>query len=178
MKTILAGAAALGLGALAFAAPAAAQQDILAPARTGQLQCYAPDRARKTCGAMISYRLLADGSYENQALVLVARQPTILMYSATSVVVRDGAVCGGRTREHLQAARFIIDGQPASEDNAAFLREQVAQMPSLVADEICTTYTQSGDALRADLTINGAPSGGESSTVIWVRPDEGYTVAP
>ncbi len=178
MKAILAATAALGFCALAFTAPALAQQlDILAPARAGHLQCYAPDQARKTCRALASYRLRADGSYENQATVLIAQQPFIVMSASSPVSIRDGAVCGPLTQEHLQAAQFAINGQQASNDDAAYLREQLAQMPGFLG-EICTTYTPSGDSFRADVTVNGVAAGGESSTVIWVRPEDGYTVAP
>ena len=179
MKAIVAVTAALCLGAFAITAPASAQQgDVLAPARAGQLQCYTPDQVRKTCRALASYRLRPDGSYENQATVLVAQQPFIVMSTSSPVTVRNGAVCGPLAREHLQAAQFAINGQRASAEDAAYLREQLAQMPGFLGDEICTTYTPSGEGFRADITVNGAAHGGEGSTVIWVRPEDGYSVAP
>jgi hypothetical protein len=176
MRTILAAAALLGLAAVA--APAMAQpQDVLAPGRAGQLQCFSPNVLRKTCGAISSFRLRADGSYENQSQVLVARQPFIVMTSSSPVSVRNGAVCGPVTTAHLQAAEFTIDGLAATGDNVVFLREQVAQMPGFLGEEVCTTYTTSADGLRAEFTINGARNG-DASQVIWVRADEGYRVAP
>lgn len=176
MRTILAAAALLGLAA--FAAPATAQsQDVLARGRSGEVQCFTPNVLRKTCSAISSYTLRTDGSYENQSQVLVARDPFIIMTSSSPVAVRNGAVCGAVTNEHLQAAQFTINGQPAEGDNVVYLREQVAQMPGFLANEICVTYTPSGDGMRAQYTINGQASA-ETTQVIWVRADEGYRIAP
>jgi hypothetical protein len=175
MRAIL--AAAVGLSFATLAPPALAQQDVMAPARAGQLQCYSPNELRKTCSALAGYRLRPDGSYENRARVLLSRQPLIVMTTSSPVTVRVGAVCGPVTQQHLQAAQFTVDGAAASDDDAAYLREQVAQMPGFVANEICTTYTPEENGFRADYTVNGVRSS-DSARVIWVRPDEGYTVAP
>lgn len=175
MRRILAAAALLGLAVTA--APATAQQDVLAPARGGEVQCFTPNVLRRTCSAISSYTLHTDGSYENRSQVLLSRQPFIVMTSSSPVSVRDGAVCGPVTNEHLQAAQFTIDGQAAGADNAAYLREQVAQMPGFLANEICAVYTRTGDGIRAEYTVNGVRSA-EASQFVWVRPDEGYRVAP
>lgn len=175
MRTILAAAALLGLTVVAT--PAAAQQDLLAPARAGEVQCFTPNVLRKTCSAISTYTAHTDGTFENRSQVLVARQPFIVMTSSSPVTVRNGSVCGPVTNEHLQAAQFTIDGQAAGDDNSAYLREQVAQMPGFLANEICAAYTRTGDGIRAEYTINGARAA-ETSQFIWVRADEGYRVAP
>lgn len=176
MRTLLAAAALLSLAAVA--APATAQQqDVLAPARAGEIQCFTPNVLSKTCSAISTYTAHTDGSYESRSQVLVARQPFIVMTSSSPVSVRNGAVCGPVTNEHLQAAQFTIDGLAAGDDNAAYLREQVAQMPGFLANEICAAYTRTGDGIRAEYTINGARAA-ETSQFIWVRADAGYRVAP
>lgn len=81
------------------------------------------------------------------------------------------------TNQQLQAAQFAIDGQRASDDNAAYLREQVAQMPGMMGNEVCTTHVTSAGGLRAEYTVNGARNG-EGAQMVWVRADEGYRVVP
>ena len=170
-------AMAVALGALAAPAPAWAQQDILAPAREGQLLCFAPNALRRTCSALASYTQREDGAYVNQAQILIVREPVIVMVIASLVAVRDNAVCGPMTTRHLEGALFAIDGQRASDDNAAYLREQVAAMPGFLGNEVCTTHVSSAAGLSAQHTNNGASSG-ESTQMVWVRPDQGYRVAP
>jgi hypothetical protein len=177
MKAFLV-AAAVALSAFVAPGPAAAQtQDVLAPARAGQLLCFAPNALRRTCSALASYTLREDGAYVSQAQILIAREPVIIMIIASLVAVRDNAVCGPMTSRHVERALFAIDGQRASDDNAVYLREQVTAMPGFLGNDVCTRHVTAANGLRAEYTNNGASSG-EGVQMLWVRPDEGYRVAP
>lgn len=168
-------------GALALAPEADAQlRDVLAPARMGLLQCYEPDLVGRTCSAISTYTPRADGGFDNGYRVLVADDPVIVMTGSSRVAIRasDGAVCGPLTRAELDAATFTILGFPASAEDSATLRSQLAEMPDFVADEVCTIYTPVGDGLRADVSLNGQTRLNNSARVIWVRVEDGYRVAP
>lgn len=169
-------AAIVGLG---VTAPAARAQDVLAPAFQGQLQCYQPDTARKVCRALASYVVNADGTIDNGAEVLLLPDPLVIMHGTSRVFVRDAAICGPMTRAEVDQMNFTANGNPVPEANAVAIRDQIAASPGALANEVCTTYTPTeGGRLRTDAIVDGVSAPEMTMEVIWVRPDEGYRVAP
>ena len=45
----------------------------IAPAAQGQLQCYTPDVARRTCRSLAAYKSKANGAIDNTAIVLISQ---------------------------------------------------------------------------------------------------------
>ena len=177
MKRAL-GAAALAAG-IVCAAPASAQTDVLAPAREGQLQCYVPNAPAKTCQSLAGYSFDAQGGIMSQGDVMVMPQPLIVMRVSTPVALRNGAVCGPISPEDLQRATFTIDGVAANETETQNIRAALAQqLAGLLNVDVCTTFTPESGGFRADATFNGAPRPEMTQRVIWVRPDDGWRVAP
>src|SRR5262249_7986718 len=76
---------------IAAETPAADPNDPWAPARSGKLQCYTPNVAKKTCHALAQYNFAPDGGIENPAEVIISEKPLIIMKGTAPVVVRDGA---------------------------------------------------------------------------------------
>lgn len=150
--------------------------DPLAPARAGQLQCHTPDIARKTCQALAGYTFAADGTILNQAEVVLNASPLIVMWNESAVDVRDGAICG-RLAE-FDKARFVIEGGSADPVVADQIKAQVAAAYAAIGREGCTRYTDSGDTLTAEVTIDGVARPEFNQPVIWVSPADGYTVRP
>lgn len=168
------------LAALVCTAPLAqAQTDVLAPARQGELQCYAPNVQAKTCGAMAGYTFDAQGKISNVSDVLIYPNPAIVMHMTSPVEVRDGAVCGPLRQDDIDHATFTVDGQiPLAEDTQTIRTQFAQQTATLIGVDICTTYTPAdAGAFRADATVGGTPHPEMTQTVIWVRPSEGYHVA-
>lgn len=166
---------------LAFwlAASAAPLNEPLAPAFTGQVQCYQPDAARKTCASIGAYERDADGTIQNTATVLLRPQPLILMRSRAPVVVKNGAVCGVIAERDLQAATFSIDGEAADAANAEALRRAVGPgYAPLLNREICTAYEPNGQEMTGRVSIDGKRQPALDQRVRWVSPAEGFTVAP
>lgn len=166
---------------LAFwlAASAAPLSDPLAPAFAGQVQCYQPDAARKTCASIGAYERDADGTIQNTATVLLRPQPRILMRSRAPVVVKDGAICGVITERDLEAAAFSIDGEAADVANAEALRRAVRPgYAPLLNREICTAYVPKGEEMTGQVSIDGKREPALDQRVRWVAPAEGFTVAP
>jgi hypothetical protein len=73
----------------------------------------------------------------------------------------------------------MVSGAPASPSVAGKVRDgMVNAFSAQIGKEICTAYPAAGDHLQAKVTIDGAAHAEMTAAVIWVRPDEGYKVAP
>jgi hypothetical protein len=167
------------LALLALAATAATLPDPIAPASEGQMQCYAPDLARKTCASLSSYALGADGGIINDALVLISKSPKITMETTAPVTIKDGRVCGALQPQDLEAAKFVYDDAPPDESRLADLKLAVKQAYGpIMGREICTAYVQDGGRLTARITQDGLPNPGLDERVKWVSPADGYRVSP
>lgn len=178
LKQMLAG----GFAAAFFTtvAPAVAQDgDVLAPARAGQLQCYEPNVAAKTCQSISGFSPGPEGAIINTADVLINPAPVIVMRVISPVTIRNGAICGPLTNEDLNRAHFTIDGQRASDADTQQIRTAMTeQLAPLIGQESCITLTPVDGGLRADTAIAGRARPDLAQRVIWVRADEGYRVAP
>jgi hypothetical protein len=167
------------LAALATPAAAAPLPPPLTPAAVGQLQCYVPDIAHKTCQLLASYGRDKAGMIQNVATVAVSRDPPIAMTTTAPVDVKDGRVCGPVRPEDFAAATFTIGGQPADLRQTADLRLHVADgMKAIIGHVICATYVKSGEAWVAKSTLDGAPQPDGDEAFIWVAANAGWKVAP
>jgi hypothetical protein len=160
-------------------AMAGAPDDPLAPARDGRLQCYAPNVAKRTCMAIAGYVRRPDGTYLNRADVLIAPEQNLSMVTETVVTVRGDAVCGPISRADLLAGKVFIGGAAVPGAQADGILAQVAQAYEtlgMLDKESCTVYTPDGDHLRADATIDGVAHPELTLPVIWIGPNDGYTL--
>src|SRR5437899_11866948 len=87
-------------------AQAASLPDPIAPAANGQLQCYSPDTARKTCNSLASYKPGANGTIDNIAVVLISKDPVITMEAVSPVEIKAGKVCGKIRKQDIDVAKF------------------------------------------------------------------------
>jgi hypothetical protein len=167
-------AAALAVGAVAQA------QELLPPiaqATAGQLQCYQPNVASKTCRSIAGYRMTVDGIV-NTATVMLSAKPLITMETVTSVEIKKGQVCGKMHAHDFETAKLLMNGGPVSAEIDEALRKQLsAGLQSEFGHEICTAYSADGDGFIAKATDNGVPVPGKQR-LIWVSPGDGYKVAP
>lgn len=153
--------------------------DPLAPARAGQLQCYSPDTAKKTCNSLAGYTDNGDGTFTNTVTVLLSSQPAITLSNATMVRVIDGAVCGTISQRDIAAGTVSVDGQVLPSEQAQFVLAAVSNALDKVIDhEICTTYEPVGEGLVAHGSLDGVARSDLDQPIIWVAPSDGYTVAP
>lgn len=164
----------LATGALPTCALAA--EDPLAPARKGQVSCYQPNAAAKTCRAINSYR------FEGGKIVGLSQTSlteAVVMQRTAPVVVRDGAVCGTVRAEDIDTAAFLVRGQPATAEQTTALRDEVKrQYASLMGRELCTRFSGVGPVLTAAVAIDGQPQPDIKDTMMWVDPKAGFKVAP
>ena len=158
----------------------AAVPDPLGPARSGQLQCFAPDASRKMCRALTAYAWNPAGAIQVRGEILMApSELLIVMRTSTSVEVRSGAVCGRVRARDIEASTFTIAGQPVPQQMVQFASPQVLSMlRSHIDKEVCATFVPNGSSFTTQLTVDGSDQPQVSETFIWVRPNEGYRVGP
>ncbi len=169
--------ASLAFAALLQATPVAA--DPLAPAASGQVQCYKPDTVRKTCHSIAEYRPVGDGTYTNTATVLVSKMPLVVLRSATPVHEVGGAVCGNISEGDISASTLIVNGQELPAEQAGpLLSMGVSALDKVIGHDICTTYSGPNNDLTATATLDGEARPDLTQHVMWVSPADGYRVAP
>jgi hypothetical protein len=169
--------------ALAFAAvlivmSQAAWAGPLDRARDGSLQCYEPDAVRKTCKSLAGYTF-GKKKISNQAEVLVSPTPPLVVKFVSPVEIRGEAVCGPLRKADVESAVISFQGQILEGVDAANIKAQlVSAFGPRLEKEVCTTYRKQGEALVTAETIAGVSYPELQQTVIWVKPSEGYRVAP
>lgn len=166
------------LAALAIAAPAA--QDPLAPARDGKVQCYTPDAERQVCRAIGAYRFEPDGRIFNDAENMLRAAPLTILRASYEIHVRDNAECtfGGLLESYIQSIE--VDGVALEGEQFASMRAAVAERGREVmgSGEYCSTYHPQADgSFLARVAIDGIPRLSED-TILWVRREDGWRVAP
>lgn len=169
----------IALSLLTAASAASPAIDPLLPAQSGEMQCYAPDEARKTCRSLAFYDKRDASSYDNRAIVLVSTAGPVVLETVTQVIIEAGAVCGAIRPEDIQKGKLTISGRVLPADQAAPVLSRIADaMQPIMGKQICTTYVHDTGVLIAHATINGVAQPDMDQTVKWVKPSDGYTVAP
>ncbi len=164
---------------VAAAPPSTNSTDPLAPARSGQLQCYMPNVAKKTCHTLARYIWAADGSIQNPAEVMIEENPLVVMKGSAPVVVRSGAVCSPIRAEDIRQATFTIAGNPAPPQLADQIQTQLLMASAdRLGKEICTTYVPDKGEYAARITIDGVAHPELADRMIWVKPEDGFKVGP
>jgi hypothetical protein len=158
--------------------PQVASAGPLDKARDGNLQCYGPNVARKTCNSLAGYTF-ENGKILNQAEVLVSPTPPLVMKTVTPIEIRGDAVCGPLRKQDIESAKIVVQGQILNEADAAPIKAQLeSAFGARLGKEVCTTYRKQGDTLRTEVTLAGVSHPEFKETVIWVAPSEGYRVSP
>ena len=152
--------------------------DPLALARSGQLQCYTPNAAQKTCRALAGYRQDGEAQYINRAQLPITPDGSMTLTTTSRVRIVSGAVCGTIQAEDIAGAELAVAGSAMDADRAAPLLTQIAQaLTSIIGHEICTRYVQNGDGLVAEGSMDGTRRPDLDQPVIWVGPSDGYRVS-
>lgn len=154
--------------------------DPLAPALVGQVQCFDPDPASRTCRSMAALRRNPDGTWATTVTTMPDPAQPLTLEIASTVVVRNGAVCGAVQRDQIMAGHLRYFGQPIPADHALPVLVQIADaLGAVIGREVCTVYTAAPGGLIARGSVTGDPRGaGPGQRLSWVRADSGYHVAP
>jgi hypothetical protein len=164
---------------LAAASTPARPADPLAQALAGRLACAEPNATKKTCGALVGYARRRDGTVEWTAEAVLGEDPALSIRARSVGRVRSRMVCETIVSEHVEAVEFLVDGQPASRRVTEQGRELLFYaLPNFIGREVCMSFVANGSSLRMVLTADGQEVPKFSSPMIWVDPDQGYSVRP
>ncbi|ESQ94209.1 hypothetical protein [Asticcacaulis benevestitus] len=163
----------------AAALSASAYPDPIAPAARGQMQCYSPNTAAKSCKSLAIYTAKGNGTFANTVIVLVKASPVTLLETVADVTMRDGAVCGAITEANIRTAKLSANAQAVPPEQAApFMEQLVTALTPVLDRDICTRYEGPGPLLTAKATMDGVPQPDDDQTVLWVSASDGYAVKP
>lgn len=163
---------------LALAAAAAGQTaDPLAQARAGKLQCVNPNTTAKTCQALASYTVRADGSFDSVTTTLLAPAPLITMVTKSSGKVEGNLVCGPILAKDYADSTFLMDGAAMDPAMAEGIKAQVTgAITPMIGKKGCSNEKAEGDVLVAEVTLDGTARPDLSQKYIWVGASDGYKV--
>lgn len=163
---------------LALAAVATGQNaDPLAPARQGKIQCVVPNIEKKLCGAISTYTMRSDGSFDSVTTTMLAPTPLITMQTRVPGTVEKGSVCSPVRKADYEAATFQMDGAPMDEAMASGTKAQVvAALASMDGKKACGTDKPEGDLILAQITLDGVAHPELNQRYIWVDPADGYKI--
>jgi hypothetical protein len=155
--------------------------DPLAPAWTGKIQCYSPNRIRKTCRSIATYRKAEGGTIVNQAEILIGPHPNTVWNIESSVRVEGDAVCGAIQQADIDASTYTTE--MVAEDNDGRLSNPLiekaeAAMKPMIGHDICTRFEPQVSDMLARVFVDGVAHPELNQSVIWITPDEKYAVQP
>ena len=165
--------------ALAAASSPSAATDVVAQSRAGKVMCVNPDPATKTCSSIISYKPQDDGSLVETGEVLISPDQALTFEMSATARPKGGAICGAVALADMQKGILRMNGTPFPPDrNEAALDRLIERLKPMVGREACEVLRIAGGDLkkyaqieRVDLELPGKP-------VSWIRPEDGYRVAP
>jgi hypothetical protein len=168
------------IAAVLTLAPALAQAqsvDPFARAREGWVECHDANTVARTCSAFGAYRFLNAGDVQNDVMMHLSSVPLIIVYSTSTVYARDGMVCERISRDSIYSARITVDGQPAPPQIDQQIKGSVWGLFAGV-NELCSRLAGEGDAVTVAVFFDGVERPDLAARFTWIRPDQGYTLAP
>jgi hypothetical protein len=170
--------AALSIALLTAALPGPALADVLDRARAGEVQCYNPDGATRTCASIGAYRWDEAGRIRNEATVLLSSLPLITIAATSEVRIEGDAVCGRVRAEDIDAGRVLVGGRPTDDNVSGQVIEFAKQsFADILGHDVCTRYDAQADgAMRTRVSLDGVDWPEASSAVMWVRLQDGWRV--
>ncbi|MGH6991996.1 MAG: hypothetical protein ACRED8_09455 [Caulobacteraceae bacterium] len=139
--------------------------------------CFSPDPWKKTCAEMAAFRRAAGGGVAETDERLLLANPAIVMRASLGEKLEHGAFCGFVSEDEASAGAFTIDGRPIAAANLAAYQDEVApSLGLLVGHKTCVAFDPRADGFRASTRVDGVKIDHLSQRVIWVRPEDGYSV--
>lgn len=163
---------------LALAVPVAmAGDDPLAPARAGKIACAAPHAERKTCRAMTRYRFDNGRIFDTTELAL-SESPLDISTVSTEATVHGPRICEVWHLKDIEAGQVTRDGVALTGSDATTAMSVLSDFASQNEGRtVCTDAAPYGSRTYTVQTFyDGVQHPQETYYMIWVSPDEGYTV--
>lgn len=154
---------------------AAAGADPLAEARAGKVQCVTPNREAKTCGAITSYTVRPDGSFDSATTIMIVPAPLVTMEVHIGGKVEGDAVCNVVNKADFDKATMAMDGGPVNAAMEQAIRTQIlASIAAMEGKKACARDKADGDVLVGETTLDGVARPELNQRYIWVKPEDGY----
>jgi hypothetical protein len=163
---------------LLLAAASVAEQ--LAPAQQGMLQCQMPNLDSKSCFSLSTVRQTGPSTYSFKTEILVDAAGPVIASIRSIVSVRGAEVCQIMKANETAGATFTFDGRPLSGAEAAEYREGLrTDFAGLAGHMVCTQIVADDQGLLTVIgTLDGKRIPAGDYELKWVRPEDGWKVAP
>ena len=155
--------------------------DPLAPVAQGLVECAAPDDIAKTCRSLAHYTPQPDGTFLNEAEVLLVPGEPVTMSFAAPTRLRGNQLCGTLTTAMVKAATLRYAGNLMPPKLAVEVTPRILAgltRAGVLDKEVCSTRSPEGNGFLEKATVDGKSGPADDTHLVWVRPDAGYTVAP
>lgn len=153
----------------------------LAPVAQGLIECANPDDIARTCRSLARYTPQPDGSFLNEAEVLLVPSEPVTMAFSAPTHLRGNQICGTLTTAMVKAAtlRYAGNVMPPKLVTEVTPRILAGLTRAGVLDkEICSTRSPDGNGFLERATVDGKPGPTDDTHLVWIKPDAGYTVGP
>jgi len=167
------------LWALGSFAVQAAVADPLAPSRSGWVSCVKPDSDAKTCVSIYRYTW-RDQKIFYEVDLGVDDQPLTILRMRSQMYYRDDAACSRTSQAEQSLVGMTIDGAEATEEALREMRREVAEMlKDLDGQEYCVRYEPAANGrFTTHVSVEDIRRPDSDSVMMWIRPDDGWRVAP
>ena len=169
------------IAALWALAPAAQAVELgpLAPAAEGKVECVSPNPVAKTCHAISTITVAANGQIQDESVEMMGYGPVVIVTSRNAVQVRGDAECQMARGKDFATITFTIDGRPADAAQTARMRTVfMAGLKVLAGHTFCAVHHPQGDGILAAVQIDGTPAPQFDRRLMWVSPADGWKVGP
>lgn len=152
----------------------------LAPAAQGLIECANPDEIAKTCRSLAHYTPQPDGTFLNQAEVLLIPNEPVTISFASQARLKGNEICGTLTTEMVKKGVLRYAGTVVPDKAALQITPRILTglaRAGVLDKEVCSTQSPDGNGFLEKTTVGGK-STPEDAHLVWLRPDSGYTVGP
>ena len=153
--------------------------DYMTEIGAGRLLCSSPDLGTKTCSAITTFTIEADGNASESAEILISPSPPITLEMSSTAEIKGSVNCSKLTLVQMKEGRLRIKGELLpSEQNEAALSKIIPMLASMADKRACDELRiEAGQLIKVgqvdevEVKLPGKP-------VIWIGADDGFRVAP
>lgn len=169
----------LGIIGLATSSIALANEDPFAPAKSGKIECLAPDSDRKTCVVMTRYEWDGNGNVFGEDEMLMSGDPPTSVRGRDLVTINGTEVCGVVNKASPDNVTYLRDGVPLPDNEQAKLLEADSQKYSAyVGKTFCKDFSPYESVFIVQISIDGQGYPSSTTRMKWVDPSDGYSLTP
>jgi hypothetical protein len=145
----------------------------------GMILCAKFDEQRRTCQSIATYQGLNDQTYISTAIMILSPKEPVTFETSLQVTIKDGAECSVLRPGDIWGGKVRVNGHLLSKNEATHIYGLMNKsMLPYINKEVCTSYVETENGLIAKSTVAGGYKQELDQAVKWVRPSDGYRVAP